>query len=130
MKNNEVVEDVLWYAARDVGRTVLAGIRDEINTSVLSKEVGAYLSGNTELSEHPNLKTVFNYMRGLQPWSKPVLVNDLETLVRDHPEAVDPEVYADYIKGAVAFIAHTLLAENQIDEATITGRTYLPSRMS
>jgi len=130
MKNNEVVEDVLWYAARDVGHAILTGLGDEINTSTLSKEVGAYLSGNSELSEHPNLKSVFDYMRGLQPWSKPVLVNDLETLIRDHPEAVDPVVYTDYINGAVAFIAHTLLAENQIDEAIITGRTYLPNRMS
>ncbi|MCJ7732760.1 hypothetical protein MUP51_10640, partial [Candidatus Bathyarchaeota archaeon] len=83
----------------------------------------------SELSEYVNLKTVIDYMRGLQPWSKPVLVNDMETLIRDHPEAVDPSVYSDYVSGAVGLISHTLLAENIINELPGSDHLYLPSRM-
>ncbi|MCJ7731715.1 AAA family ATPase [Candidatus Bathyarchaeota archaeon] len=129
MKNNEVVEDVLWYAARDVGKSIITGLGDEIDAEMLAKEIGGYLSRKSELSEYVNLKTVIDYMRGLQPWSKPVLVNDMETLIRDHPEAVDPSVYTDYVSGAVGLISHMLLAENIIDELPGSDLVYLPSRM-
>ena len=124
MKNNEVVEDVLWYAARDVGKSIIDALGDQ---KELASEIKAY-NMNSELNNYTKLKAVVDYMRELQPWSKPVLVNDLETLIRDHPEAVDPLVYTEYIQSAVTLLTHTLLAENILDETE--NSQYLPRRMS
>ncbi len=123
MKNNDVVEDVLWYAARDVGKYITDALGDQ---SGLASEIKGYTE-NPELKNYPRLKAAIDYMRELQPWSKPVLVNDLETLFRDHPEAVDPAVYSEYIQSAVMLLTHTLLAENILDELETS--IYLPSRM-
>ncbi len=125
MKNNEVVEDVLWYAARDVGETILKGV-DELDKSRLASEIKGYL-GNPSLAEYPLLSTVINYMREIEPWSKPMLVNDLETLIRENPEAVDRSIHNEYIMSAVSLLLHTLNTEN--NEETEHPSLYLPSRM-
>lgn len=125
MKNNQVVEDVLWYAARDVGKQVLAALDTE--PLALAKEITDYKIGS-DLSDTPVLKSAVNYMRSINPWNKPVLVNDLETLIREHPEAVEPDVLSDYVDSAVGLLAHTLLALNHVEE--LKTDFYLPRRMS
>ena len=125
MKNNEVVEDVLWYAARDVGETILKGV-GELDKSRLASEIKVYL-GNQSLADYPLLSSVVNYMRQIKPWSKPMLVNDLESVIRENPEAVDRSIHDEYIKSAVGLLLHTLQAENNDEEDH--PEFYLPSRM-
>lgn len=128
-KNDEVVEDVLWYAARDSGKAVLAALKGEVDPFALASEVERYLSNNHELVEYPALSAVVDYMRTVQPWSKPMLVNDLESVIREHPENVETSIHKEYIRSAVEFITNTLVAEKYIDESSINGLLYLPSRM-
>jgi hypothetical protein len=125
MKNNQVVEDVLWYAARDVGKQVLTALDSE--PSKLASDIEGYMK-TRELSDFNALQNAVDYMRGVNPWSKPVLVNDLETLIREHPEVVEPDVYSDYVTSAVELLAHTLLALNHVEE--LNTDFFLPSRMS
>jgi len=127
MKNNQVVEDVLWYAARDVGKKILSGV--EFNPSALASEIKDYLETGSSLTDYPDLQALVDYMRRSEPWSKPVLVNDLETLIRDHPEAVDPRLFHEYVASAVGLITHTLIAEKMMDPLE-NDELYLPSRMS
>ncbi len=125
MKNNQVVEDVLWYAARDVGNQILAGI--DVDPSALAGEIKTCVVG-ARLGDYPALGAAVDYMRTLEPWSKPVLVNDLETLVREHPEAVEPETLSAYNRSAVELITHTLLALNHLE--ALETDLYTPRRMS
>jgi hypothetical protein len=125
MKNNQVVEDVLWYAARDVGKQVLAAL--DVDPITLATEITDYEKGK-DLSDYPVLQSAVDYMRSINPWSKPVLVNDLETLIREHPEVVEPDVLSDYFDSAVGLLAHTLLALNHVEE--LKTDLYLPRRMS
>jgi hypothetical protein len=125
MKNNQVVEDVLWYAARDVGKQVLAALDTE--PLALAKEITDYKIGS-DLEDYPALQSAVDYMRSINPWNKPVLVNDLETLIREHSEAVEPDVLNGYVDSAVGLLAHTLLALNHVEE--LKTDHYLPHRMS
>ena len=129
LKNDEVVDDVLWYASRDVGKSILAALKNVINLIELATDIEKYLKNNSDVSECPVLKKLVDYMRETQPWSKPVIVNDLETLLKEHPEAVDPEIHKEYIQNAVGFITHSLIAENIITQEKFFDNIYLPSRM-
>jgi magnesium chelatase subunit I len=129
MRNSEVVEDVLWYAARDVGKTILTVLSEDFDPSALASEIEDYLYKNSDIANFPILNSAIDYIHGVRPWSKPVLVNDLETLLRDHPEAVDPLVHKEYVNSAVGLITHSLLAENIVEEISYSDRLYLPSRM-
>lgn len=129
-KNNDVVEDVLWYAARDVGKSILNAQDYEFDFSNLVWDIERYLADGSELSDYPTLSSVVDYVRIIQPWSKPVLVNDLESLMRNHPEAIDNAVYTEYVHSLVELITHTLLAENMVDKLDHIAGLYLPSRMN
>ena len=112
MKNNQVVEDVLWYAARDVGNQVLVALKDPAS---LVSEIMDYKKGS-DLEDYPGIRFAVEFMRVAIHWNKPVLVNDLETLIKDYPEAIESDVKAEYIDSAVGLLAHSLVALNHVEE--------------
>lgn len=129
-RNSEVVEDVLWYAARDVGKQVVSVFSEDFDPKNLAVEIGEYLYGdNVELSEYPLLKGAVDYLRNAQPWSKPTLVADMDELIKEHPEAVDPDVYAEYVYSAVEVLAHSLVATGAVEYIVNQDKLFTPSRM-
>jgi hypothetical protein len=128
VKNDEVVEDVLWYAARDVGAAVLKGV--DVNPRQLAGEINAALSGGDildNLQDHEAAYRVVRFMEENQPWESPSLVSGLGDLIRDSPEAVDAETLRDYRGSALELLAHALTAGKTV-EAKIEN-AYAPKRM-
>jgi Mg-chelatase subunit ChlI len=128
VKNDEVVEDVFWYAARDVGLAVLKGV--DVDQRQLADEINAALSEGDlidNLQDHEAAYRVVRFMEENQPWESPSLVSGLGDLIRDSPEAVDPEILHDYRGSALELLAHALTA-GKVVEIKI-GNAYTPRRM-
>ena len=128
VKNDEVVEDVLWYAARDVGVAVLKGV--DVDPRQLVGEVNAVLSDGDvldNLQDHKDAYRVIRFIEENQPWESPSLVSGLGDLIRDSPEAVDPETLRDYRRSALELIAHALHAGKFVDAKVEIA--YAPKRM-
>ncbi len=128
VKNDELVEDILWYAARDVGAVVLKGV--DADSRTLAGEVSAVLSSSDPLESLPENEeayTVVRFMEENQPWESPSLISGLGDLIRDSPESVEPETLRDSRFSALGLLAHTLTATKAV-EATID-TAYHPKRM-
>jgi hypothetical protein len=128
VKNDEVVEDVLWYASRDVGVAILKGI--DVDSRQLAGEINAALSGGDildSLQDHEAAYRVVRFMEENQPWESPSLVSGLGDLIRDSPEAVDPDTLRDYRLSALELLAHALTAGRAV-EVKIEN-AYAPKRM-
>ncbi|MCX6654237.1 MAG: AAA family ATPase, partial [Candidatus Bathyarchaeota archaeon] len=128
VKNDEVVEDVFWYAARDVGLAVLKGV--DVDQKQLAGEINAALSGGglfNNLQDHEAAYRVVRFMEENQPWESPSLVSGLGDLIRDSPEAVDPEILHDYRGSALELLAHALTAGKVVEIKN--ENAYTPRRM-
>jgi len=128
VKNDEVVEDVLWYAARDVGVAVLKGV--DVDPRQLVGEVNAVLSDGDvldNLQDHKDAYRVIRFIEENQPWESPSLVSGLGDLIMDSPEAVAPETLRDYRRSALELIAHALHAGKFVDAKVEIA--YAPKRM-
>jgi hypothetical protein len=62
-----------------------------------------------------------------QPWESPSLVSGLGDLIRDSPEAVDPEILHDYRGSALELLAHALTAGKVVEIKN--ENAYTPRRM-
>ena len=132
-RNNEVVEDILWYAARDVGKQVLAVVSEDVDLRKMAEEVDRLLSDSSGASGsdgYPLLDSAVDCMRELKTWESPTLVNDLEQVLRENPAAAEPEAAHEYWFSAVELLANTLLAEKVVEGFTGTDRIFVPRRMS
>jgi len=128
VKNDEVVEDILWYAARDVGISILKGV--EIDPRQLAGEINAILSSDDiieDLQDHPATYRLVRFMEENQPWESPSLFSGLGDLIRDRPEALDVDTLSEYRGSALELLAHALTA-GKIVEAKIDN-AYAPKRM-
>ena len=128
VKNDEVVEDILWYAARDVGVAILKGV--DVDSRQLAGEINAILSNGDileDLQDHEAAYQVIRFMEENQPWESPSLVSGLGDLIRDSPEAVDADTLREYRGSALELLAHALTASKLVD-AKIEN-AYAPKRM-
>jgi len=128
VKNDEVVEDILWYAARDVGEIIIKGV--ELDPRQLAGELNAVLADGNLLDtfqDHEAAYQVVRFMEENQPWESPGLVSSLGDLIRDSPEAVDADTLREYRRSALEFLAHALISTKLV-EAKIEN-AYTPKRM-
>jgi hypothetical protein len=128
VKNDEVVEDILWYAARDVGITILKGV--DIDSRQLAGEINVMLSGGDiieDLQDHEAAYRIVRFMEENQPWESPSLISGLGDLIRDRPEALDADTLREYRGSALELLAHALTAGKFVD-AKIKN-AYAPKRM-
>jgi MoxR-like ATPase len=132
-RNNEVVEDILWYAARDVGKQVLAVASGEADAGDLAAEVDGFLSAepaHASLEEYPILEAAVGIVGELKTWESPTLVNGVEQVIRENPAAAEPEALAEYRASAVELLANALLAEKAVQGFAAQDRLYVPRRMT
>ena len=128
VKYDEVVDDVLWYAARDVGVAILKGV--DVDPRQLAGELNALLTGGDvieDLQDNETAYRVVRFMEENQPWESPSLVSGLGDLIRDSPEAVDSNTLREYRGSALELLAHALTA-GKLVEAKIEN-AYAPKRM-
>ncbi|RLI10340.1 hypothetical protein DRO42_01635 [Candidatus Bathyarchaeota archaeon] len=132
-KHNLVVEDVMWYAVRDVGTRVLLGLGDDLDREALAAEVDHLLSMDggvlDSLPLHPLVSEAVRWMDEAAPREGPRGVEGLGDLLRTDPDRVDPTVLEEYRLSAVELLANTLLAVGAVDAFVDQQRIFVPKRM-
>lgn len=125
-----VVEDILWYARRDVGERILAGLEE---SRALSKEVSELLSVTGTLPEglesYPRFAEALEWMNESGPEEAEHLVTDLEDQLRDGIAGADPRAVEEYRRSALEFLGNALLAKEIIKSLPDIDGLYIPKRM-
>jgi magnesium chelatase subunit I len=128
---DEVVEDVMYYAVKDVGERVLAGV--EIGLSDLVKEVEnlLYSDGgvNEGMKSHSAVSEVMGWMDEFAPEASPYLVDELEDQLSSRIEGTDLAIVEEYRRSGLEFIANALVASNAVSSFPNTERTFFLKRM-
>jgi hypothetical protein len=128
-KNREVVEDVMWYAVRDVGERVLAGV--DTSAKELVSEVDALIGAEVSLAleEGSLVSEALSWMDEAGPRETLPLVDGLEEQLRNDIKLVDPEVVAEYRFSGLELLANALLASGAVNAFTDQSRIFVPKRM-
>jgi len=130
-RSDDVVEDVMWYAVRDVGTRILAGI--EVDHKSLAGEVdellttGAGLAGSLE--SHPTASEALSWMLEAGPSYPAPLVDSLEEQLRGSLEGVDPTALGEYRFSALELLANALLPAKALEYLRDHGVIFVPRRM-
>ena len=125
-----VVEDVLWYAVRDVGERILTGLEE---SRALSREVSELLSDDGAIPEglesYPRFAEALGWMNESSPEELEHLVTDLEDQLRGGFSGADPRDVEEYRRSALELLGNALLAKEVIRSLPDVGGLYIPKRM-
>ncbi len=131
-RNDEVVEDILWYAARDVGADALAEAEDRVDRDELASEMRRLIDAGEvaeAFKDYPAVYAAVSFMEEAKPWESLSLVSDLGDLIRESPAAVDPQVLGEYRLSALELLANALLAEGKLEAKARVPGIFVPRRM-
>jgi MoxR-like ATPase len=129
-RNREVVEDIMWYAVRDVGERVLAGV--DASARELAKEVNSLIGVGVSLvamEEASVISEALSWMDEAGPEGTLHLVDGLEEQLRNDINVVDQEVIAEYRFSGLELMANALLASGAVSSFTDQSRIFVPKRM-
>ena len=133
VKHNLVVEDIMWYAVRDIGSRILTGLGDDLDREALGAEVNHLLSMDggvlDNLQLHPLVSKAVGWMEEAAPWERPHGVEELGDLLRSSPERADPTVLEEYRFAEVELLANALLTLGAVDAFVDQDRIFVPKRM-
>ncbi len=126
----KVVDDILWFALRDVGERVLTGL-EEIRS--LSKEVLELLTVTGTLPEglesYPRFAEALEWMNETGPEEAEHLVTDLEDQLRGVLAGADPGDVEEYRRSGLEFLGNALLSKEVIRSLPDVNSVYVPKRM-
>jgi len=126
----KVVEDVLWYALRDVGERILAGLEE---SRALSQEVTELLSDDGTippgLESYPKFTEALEWMNESGPEEAEHLVTDLEDQLRGGIAGADPRDVEEYRRSALELLGNALLSKEIIRSLPEIDGLYVPKRM-
>lgn len=130
-KNDEVVEDVLWYAARDIGADAFDEAEDKIDMDELASEMKRLMDARDAeaIQDYPTIYALVRFMEEAKPWESPSLVSDLGDLIRESPAAVEPRVLREYRLSALELLANALLADKKLEAPVQVPGIFIPKRM-
>jgi hypothetical protein len=127
----KVVEDVMWYAVRDVGEKIL--IAFEGDEEGLLEEVDSLLSSGSKIVEDlessPCVSAVLNLMDEIGPSDPGQFVHGLEDQLKNQIESVDPSIIEEYRFSALELLANALLAIERVKLYSDQSRIFIPKRM-
>jgi Mg-chelatase subunit ChlI len=125
-----VVEDVLWYAVRDVGERILTGLEE---SRALSLEVSELLSDDGTipggLESYPRFAEALEWMNEVGPEEAEHLVTDLEDQLRGGFAGVDSRDIREYRWSALELLGNALLTKEVIRNLPKIDGLYVPIRM-
>jgi len=126
----KVVDDILWYALRDVGERVLTGL-EEIKS--LSKEVLELLTVTGALPEglasYPRFAEALEWMNETGPEEAEHLITDLEDQLRGGMAGTDPQAVEEYRRSALELLGNALLSKEIMKSLPEIDGLYIPKRM-
>ncbi len=132
-KHNLVVEDIMWYAVRDVGTRILTGLGDDLDREALGAEVDHLLSMDggvlDNLSLHPLTSDAIGWMDESPPQKRSHGIEGLEDLLRSSPDRADPAVLEEYRFSAVELLSNALLSMGAVNAFANQDRIFIPKRM-
>ena len=125
-----VVEDVLWYAVRDVGERILTGLEE---SRALSTEVSELLSDARTLpvglESYPRFAEALEWIYETGPEEAEHLVTDLEDQLRGGSAGADPRDVEEYRRSALELLGNALLSQEIIGSLPEVDGLYVPKRM-
>jgi hypothetical protein len=130
-QTSQVVEDVAWYAVRDVGEKVLTGLNVDIGE--LAKEVDSALSLSSTISEvvkdFPVFTDALSWMNDVAPLKPDYLVNSLEEQLTVDLSRVESDITEEYRISALELLANALLTSDIVKSYRNTDKIFIPHRM-
>jgi len=126
----KVVDDVLWFALRDVGERILTGLEE---SRALSRQVLELLTDDAtipvSLESYPAFTGALEWMNETGPEELEHLVTDLEEQLRGGLAGADPQDIEEYRRSALELLGNALLAKEAIRSLPDSDRLYVPKRM-
>ena len=131
IKNNEVIEDVMYYAVHEVGQKMIAAF--EGNQRELVKEVDKLVSSDMEtpdsLDDYPNAAELLQWIHDSGPLQPKRLVDSLEEQLSFNLESINQEVLWEYRRSALEIIANLVLSKDTLNYLTEHNLLFVPRRM-
>ena len=125
-----VIEDVLWYAVRDVGERVIAGLEE---STALMKEVLELIIEEKAMlksfDSYPMFAEALTWMNETGPEELDHLVSDLEDQLRGGFAGANPKDVLEYRKSALELLGNALLAKDSKGSLQGVDGLYVPKRM-
>jgi hypothetical protein len=125
-----VVDDVLWYAVRDVGERILTGLEE---SRALTKEVLELLTKEgalpKSLESYPMFADVLEWMNEAGSEELEHLVSDLEDQLRGDVAGANPRDVEEYRRSALEILGNAFLAKESIRSLPDIEGLYIPKRM-
>ncbi|MGD2200364.1 MAG: hypothetical protein PVJ38_01870 [Candidatus Bathyarchaeota archaeon] len=126
-----VIDDILWYAVRDVGERVLTGFDGD--QGALIEEVPGLLADwgrpTDNLESYPAFAEVLTWMDELSPGETEPLVDGFGGQLRRHLDGEDPEALEEYRLTALELLGNALLAEELLSGLPDDAKIYVPKRI-
>ena len=130
-KNNEVIEDIMYYAVKEVTERALAGFSG--SSRELAKEVDTLVTVGMKptetLDDFPNAAEILNWMHESTPAIPEHLVNGFEEQLKSNPESVAPEKLWEYNRSALELLANVLLSKEALNYLSEHNLIFVPQRM-
>jgi hypothetical protein len=130
-QTSRVVEDVIWYALRDVGKKVLTGL--SIDKRELAKEVDSALSLSLTITEaikdFPIFSEALSWMNDIAPMNPDYFVNNIEEQIVADLFGTEPDVAEEYRISALELLANALLESDVVKSYSNQNRIFVPNRM-
>ncbi len=129
-RSDDVVEDVMWHAVRDVGARVLAGLEGHRS---LAKEVDELLTtwagAAGSLDPYPLASEALSWMHDAGPEDPEALPAGPEGQLMKSMDDMDPKVLEEYRFSALELLGNVLLPPEALDYLSGHGLIFVPKRM-
>ena len=123
-RNDEVVEDVLWYAVRDVGADALAEAEDKVDRDELASEMKRLMDAGDAakiFQDYPTVYAAVRFIEEAKPW-------ELNSLSLDS-DLCDLWTLGEYWLSALELLANALLAGGKFEARARVPGIFVPKRM-
>jgi MoxR-like ATPase len=132
-KHDRAVEDIMWYAVRDVGISILTGLGEDFEREALGEEIEhILLEGSSPLKgleEHPRAMEAVKWMDQIAYQRRSDGEEGLEHLLMSEPERVDRRALEEYRFSALELLANTLITLGVRGPLPPEARIFTPNRM-
>jgi hypothetical protein len=130
-QTSQVVEDVIWYAVRDVGKKVLTGLN--IDKRELAKEIDSALSLSLTITESikdfPIFSEALSWINDIAPVNPDYFVNSIEEQIVADLFGTEPDIAEEYRISALELLANALLTSDVVKSYSNQDRIFVPNRM-
>lgn len=132
-KHDMAVEDIMWYAIRDVGVAILTGLGEEFDREALGEELEHLLTMGSSLleclDEHPKAYEAISWIDQIAYQRRTDGEEGLEALSTGMPERSNRKALEEYRFSALELLADTLITLGVLNPLPPEADIFTPKRM-